>query len=146
MHTIKECPREVGEEIRRHSRKMDKWTEKVREQVDRGCCEKCWVPRAVCEGWQWDEQQGRWVEDSSRECQYGGVLIPAMMAMMKFGAADAVRRVAERLHSDRVDPANRPEVYRWYSKRIWWEGVEAEQVVVALMILAQGNGVLGALY
>jgi hypothetical protein len=66
-----------------------------------------------------------------------------MMAMMKWGAAEVMTRVAWELRGDRVDAANRPEVYRWYSKRIWWEGVEAEQVVVVLMILAQGNRVLG---
>ena len=145
MHPVKACPQEVGEEIRRQSRKMDEWTEKVRAGEERGCCAKCWVPRAVCEGWRRDERQERWVEDSSRGCQYSGVLIPAMMSMMKFGAADAVRRVAERVHGNGTDPGNRAEVYGWYSKRIWWEGVEAEQVVVALMMLARGNGVLGGL-
>lgn len=141
-HTVWECQQEVAEEIRAHSRHMDRRIEKEQGVAERGCCRMCWVPRAVCERWDWDRQQRRWAE-SGGQCQYDRVLIPAMMAMMKLGATEVVTRLAWQLQGDRVDAENRAEVYRWYSKRIWWEGVEAEQVVVALMILAQGNGVLG---
>jgi orsellinic acid/F9775 biosynthesis protein OrsD len=146
LHTVWGCRQEVAGRVRRHCQNMDKWMRKEQAQVNGGGCTECFVPRAVCEGWQWDGRHGQWVEDSRRGCQYAGVLIPMIMAMMELGMVDGVMEVERWLRWKKVDPANKEMVCRWFSKSISWEGIEAGQVVVELMMLARANKLLGGMF
>jgi hypothetical protein len=142
-HTVRECKREVAAQIMRQGRHMDKWMKRVEAGADQGVCAGCSVPWAVCRSWKWDKQHRGWVKDPGKGCQYRGVLIPVLMAMMKLGSAGAVRDFEELLHGFKVDPISRVEVSEWFCKGILWEGVEAGQIVVALMKLARANRLLG---
>lgn len=37
------------------------------------------------------------------------------------------------------EASNSAEVYGWYGKRMGWDGIDVEQVVVMLKMLVQGN-------
>jgi hypothetical protein len=54
-----------------------------------------------------------------------------------------VGQVRAWLRRARVDASGPEEkVSEWFSKAIWWEGVEAGQVVWVFMMLARMNGAL----
>lgn len=144
-HTIWACQQATARGIRRHSQNMDKWMKREAGQVVGGSCLECFVPRAVCEGWKWDHIHKGWVPDPESGCQYAGVLIPAIMVMTELGAVDGVMEVENWLRDNGVDPERKVEVCRWLNRVTWWEGVEAGQVVVELMMLAQANKLSGAL-
>jgi hypothetical protein len=140
QHTVWECRQEVAEGIRVDSRYMG---DGMRAGPVGGCCRGCSVPRMLCERWQWG---GRW-EESTGRCQYEGVLISTMMAMAELGRAEGRRRVGEWLRRDGVDPRGpEDEVYRWFRRQIWWEGVETGQLVLVFMMLARINGALQVLW
>ena len=65
-----------------------------------------------------------------------------MMVMAGIGAATGRRRIGGWLRNDGVDPRGaEEEVWRWFSRRVRWEGVEVQQAVVVLIMLAQLNKV-----
>ena len=135
-HTVWECQQEAAEGIRMDSRHME---EGLRAVQAGGGCTGCGVPRVLCERWQWG---GRW-EESTGRCQYTGVMVSTMMAMAVLGQAAGVRQVGIWLRRAGVDPRGPEEkVSRWFGKPIWWEGVEAGQVVWVFMMLARMNGAL----
>lgn len=135
-HTMWECEHPAAEGIRMDSRHM---ADGMRAGGDGGSCRGCSVPRALCGRWQWGS---RW-EESVGGCQYAGVLISTMMAMAGLGAAEGRRQVGEWLRRDGVDPRGREEaVFAWFRRGIWWEGIEAGQVVLVFMMLARINGAL----
>jgi hypothetical protein len=138
-HTIWECRQEVAEEIRADSREMEA---RMRTVAARGGCTGCGVPPTICRRWQWG---ARW-EESVGQCQYEGVLISAMMAMAALGEADGVRQIETRLRwGGGGQWAAEEEVSRWFGTKIWWEGIEAGQMVLVFMMLAQINGALRVL-
>ena len=135
-HTIWECRQVVAEEARADSREMEA---RMRAVGARGGCPKCRVPQTMCAWWQWG---GRW-KDSVGECQYRGVLISTMMAMARLGRAEGRVKIGALLRLDKVDPRGPDEeVSRWFGRQIWWEGVDAGQVLLAFMKLARINGLL----
>jgi hypothetical protein len=70
-------------------------------------------------------------------------MISTMMAMATLGEAAGVRQVGIWLRRAGVDPRGPEEkVSRWFGKAIWWEGVEAGQVVWVFMMLARMNRAL----
>jgi hypothetical protein len=139
-HTIWECGQAVADEIRADSREMEG---RMRAVAAGGGCTGCRAPRTMCERWQWG---ARW-EESAGRCQYEGVLVSTMMAMATLGQADGRRQVGRWLRRDGVDPrGSEEEVSRWFGKQIWWEGVEAGQVVLVFMMLARMNGALRVLW
>jgi hypothetical protein len=136
-HTIWECRQEVAEEVRADSREMEARIGAV-VAAEAGCA-GCQVPATMCERWQWGVRR----EESTGRCQYAGVMISTMMAMAVLGQAAGVRQVGIWLRRAGVDPRGPEEkVSRWFGKAIWWEGVEAGQVVWVFMMLARMNGAL----
>jgi hypothetical protein len=135
-HTIWECRQSVAGEVRADSREMEARMGAVAAE---GGCAGCQAPATICERWQWGIQR----EESTGRCQYAGVIISTMMAMAVLGQAAGVRQVGIWLRRAGVDPRGPEEkVSRWFGKPIWWEGVEAGQVVWVFMMLARMNGAL----
>jgi hypothetical protein len=134
QHTVWECGQEVAEGIRIDSRHMEEGLRAVRAG---GGCAGCGVPRVLCERWQWG---GRW-EESTGRCQYTGVMVSTMIAMATLGRASGRRQVGAWLRQDGLDPQGDEEaVFRWFSKKVWWEGVAAGQAVLVFMMLGRMNG------
>ena len=138
-HPIWECRQEAAEGVRADSQEME---ERMRGVAARGGCPGCRAPGTMCERWQ---RGARW-EESAGRCQYEGVLVSTMMAMATLGVAEGRRQVGRWLRRDGVDPrGSEEEVSRWFGKQVWWEGVEAGQVVLVFMMLARMNGALRVL-
>lgn len=136
-HTVWECRQAVADEVRADSREMEARMGGV--VAAEGGCAGCQAPATVCERWQWGARR----EESTGRCQYAGVMISTMMAMATLGEAAGVRQVGVWLRRAGVDPRGPEEkVSRWFSKAIWWEGVETGQVVWVFMMLARMNGAL----
>lgn len=136
QHTVWECLQAAAEGVRTDSRHMEEGLRAVRAG---GGCAGCGVPRVLCERWQWG---GRW-EESTGQCQYAGVMVPTMMAMAALGRAEGRGQVGAWLRQDGLDPrGDEGEVFRWFGKKVWWEGVEAGQAVLVFMMLARMNGAL----
>jgi hypothetical protein len=53
------------------------------------------LPAAICARWQWNKGQEEWEEFKKTRCQYKGVLIPAMVAMLELGKEEGATRVQE---------------------------------------------------
>ena len=139
-HTIWECWQEVAGEVRADSRDMEARMGAV-VAAEGGCpgCPGCQAPATMCKRWQWGGRR----EESTGRCQYAGVIISTTMAMARLGKAAGVPQVGKWLRRAGVDPRGPEEkVSRWFGKAIWWEGVEAGQVVWVFMMLARMNGAL----
>jgi hypothetical protein len=133
-HTVWECQQEVAEGIRMDSRYMEDGLRAV--QADGGCAE-CGVPRVLCERWQWGGRR----EESTGRCQYAGVMVSTMIAVAALGRVEGRGRVGAWLRRDGLDPrGDEREVFRWFGKKVPWEGVEAGQAVTVFMMLARMNG------
>ena len=86
--------------------------------LDQGVYGECSVPLTVCESWKWDRRHTRWVEDLGN-CQYSGILIPVLMAMMELGSVEAVRGFEGFLRRNKLDPTSKQEVSEWFGREIW---------------------------
>jgi hypothetical protein len=70
-------------------------------------------------------------------------LILVLIVIIQLGSVKVVRDFKELLHRFKVDLTNKAEVSEWFCKGVLWEGIEAGQIVVTLMKLAQVNKLLG---
>lgn len=142
-HTIKRCRQDAAVGVGIDSEIMDRRMKRAQGKEDRVGCGQCSAPREICKRWQWDETREGWVEDDGRKCQYIGVLIPGMIAMMQLGKEEGKRNVREWLHDDKVNRKEANEVFQWFSRRVGgWDGVEVQQAVVVFMMLARTNRLL----
>ena len=140
-HQVGRCMQEAAKGVRRYSKKLDQGIKEAWEGGEIGLCRECGVPQVVCKGWQWGEGHGGWIRDPERRCQYGMVLIPAMVAMIHLGSAEGAVEVKGWLDRDNVEMESTEQVCRWFGERVGWEGIEVARVVVLLMMLARINGV-----
>lgn len=142
-HPIQQCRQDVAIGVGIDSKIMDRRMKRAQGKEDRVGCGQCSAPREICERWQWDETREGWVEDDGQKCQYKGVLIPGMIAMMQLGKEEGKRKVREWLHDDEVNRKEADEVFQWFSKRVrGWDGVEVQQAVVVFIMLVRTNGLL----
>lgn len=130
LHTISKCQQSVARRIQIYSQLIDSGIRRLQTRIDMGYCRLCGVPAEICQKWQWNERQEEWEEDKERRCQYEGVLISAIVAMMELGSSKGMEK------GKGLDWESR----EWLGKRVWWAGVEARQVV--FMTLAQMNDVV----
>jgi hypothetical protein len=116
LHQVWGCPQEAAKRVRMYSQLMDRGVQGVQVQVEKGCCRGCGLPAAICAKWQWNKGQEKWEEDKETRCQYEGVLMPAMVAMIELGKEEGAKRVQGLGWASG----------EWVSKRIWWLCVRKE--------------------
>lgn len=83
-HDIRDCLQYDTAEIIDETAAMQQYIEKVGGFQGKGGCSWCGIPRAVCQ--RWDVQaDGGWEEVPGQQCQYQGMLVPAVIIMLMDG-------------------------------------------------------------
>jgi hypothetical protein len=99
----------------------------------------CGVPQAICQKWKQKEDVGWWEEVPGGRCQYEGVIIPAIVAILVRGE-DGDERVFRLLEENGVDIRDQTSVCRWFGERVEWGRMEATRMVQVFHLLAGLSG------
>jgi hypothetical protein len=138
-HAIEDCGFEDAAEVYRVSRSMQKEIKQKRLFGRFGCCMWCGVPQAICQKWKQKEDVGWWEEVPGGRCQYEGVIIPAIVAILVRGE-DGDERVFRLLEENGVDIRDQTSVCRWFGERVEWGRMEATRMVQVFHLLAGLSG------
>jgi superfamily II DNA helicase RecQ len=138
-HAIEDCGFEDAAEVYRVSRSMQKEIKQKRLFGKFGCCMWCGVPQAICQKWKQKEDVGWWEEVPGGRCQYEGVIIPAIVAVLVRGE-DGDERVFRLLEENGVDIRDQTSVCRWFGERVEWGRMEATRMVQVFHLLAGLSG------
>ena len=139
-HHITDCWRRDTVEIIEQAVVMQQHVERVGGFRGRGGCSRCGVPRAICQGWQ-VKADGDWEEVPGQQCQYTGMLIPAVVTMLMDGSNEGWAVVESWMDRDGVIGTKPAEAFEWFRQGRWWDDmeVEAAQIVRVFYMLVNKN-------
>lgn len=135
-HQIKECPREEAKQI---MASVDGMVGKIRYERF-SCCYYCGVPQAICNRWEQKEEQGWWREKKPGSCQYIGLVVPAIAALLQEGDDEAVDGLYRWMQESGVDIRDEKSVYKWMGEKIEWGGIEVVRLMQVFHRLAGQHG------
>jgi hypothetical protein len=107
-----------------------------------GGCPWCGVPRAICQQWHVSTEGGG-KEEPGQQCQYIGMLVPAVITMLIDGCNEGWAVFGSWMDRDGVIWAKEAEVYEWFRQGIWWEGIEVARIVRVFYMLVNKNRGVG---
>ena len=123
-HELEECPywqrqrQAWKEQIEVEKEIKDQMWGKRRLERYSGCF-GCGVPQLVCNRWRTaDEDEGTFVEDRGKECQFAGVVIRVVGAVIAIEEGKGLAREIDELRGI-ADP------YVWMGKKRDWGGIES---------------------
>jgi len=130
-HRTEDCKGALGAHIRSLASRFQARMSQLAAQQTL-CCPWCLVPRIICDRWV-RGAANRWTE-SGKECQYHGVIIPAMLVMVECDIRfrDTVDTWMDSLgvHSRNLD-----KVCQWLSGRRVGDEPHAIRIVKAFLLL-----------
>ncbi len=130
-HVFAECSKEEAHQAKQSCAEL----EKIRYEVY-SCCFFCGTPQEICKRWE-EGNDGCWKMVKGVDCQYSGVIIPAVVAIL--GASDEDKwgqRLKEWGSEDDVDVMNGEKVRQWFGRRIRFGNMEATQLVKIFYMLS----------
>jgi superfamily II DNA helicase RecQ len=124
-HSIEGCLHEGAHAIQEGIADMQ---EKVRFEKF-SCCFECHVPQAICQQWEPGEGNIRWERVAGRQCQFMGVVMPAIISALYAEEQWVVGVMCDMAEKDGVDIQVDNAVYQWLGRRVEWGGVEASRLL-----------------
>ena len=137
-HDLKECPQEEAREIEEYVQDASRGIRYERYS----CCYHCGIPQGICERWVQKEEQGWWVQQDKGRCQYSGVLVRAVITMLKEGSNEAMDDIYRWMQELGVDITKQESVYKWMGQRVEWGGYEATRLTQVFYRLARQQVVI----
>lgn len=144
IHHTTDCWRRDTVEIIEHAVVMQQHIEKFGGFRGRGGCSWCGVPRAICQRWQ-VQAGGGWEEVPGQQCQYQGMLIPAVVTMLMDGCNEGWEVMRSWMDRDGVVPTQQTEVFEWFRQERRWDdmGIEVARIVRVFHMLVNKNRGVG---
>jgi superfamily II DNA helicase RecQ len=134
-HPIEDCRHPDAVEVSRISHGIEKEIKDKRLFQKFGCCTWCGVPQAICEKWTAKEDGGGWEEVKGGQCQYPGILVPAIISML-VGGEEGDEGVFQLFEEYSIDIHDQTAVCRWFGQRVEWGGIEVVRLVQVFHLLA----------
>ena len=134
-HTVDACRRNDGAIIHEISSEIRAEIQDKRLFESFSCCVWCGVPQAICERWQARAEGGLWEEVEGGQCQYIGVLVPAVVAML-IGGEEGDEEVFRWMKDEGVEMGDRNAVGAWLGRRVEWGRIEATRLCQVFHYLA----------
>jgi hypothetical protein len=132
-HELLHCPRV-------ESQAAKTWAGQVKRQIyyeKYSGCFYCGVPQAICHRWR-ENDQGGFTRQWEQACQYEGILIPMVAAMLHGQDASMIQpQWRERLHGFGVDDTDIDQVAQYLGKKTHEQTVERNQLVAEFCWLRQ---------
>jgi hypothetical protein len=141
-HDMTDCLRNDTVEIIERSATMQRHIEKCGGFQGTECCSWCGVPRAVCQR-RHVEADGSWEEVPGQQCQYQGMLIPAVITMLMDGCNEGWAVAGSWMDREGVTQSSQTEVFEWFRQEILWEGIKVARIVRVFHMLVNKNRGVG---
>ena len=132
-HSISECQQDKAGRIREQWKKM---VEGMRPGNGRAgkfaaysCCFTCYVPQAICQGWEHKEGQSRKWKPTGKGYQFKDIIMPVVVYML-YGEEDWARvEFTNWATEGGINVRDQEEVMRWLGQKIIWGGIEISRLV-----------------
>jgi superfamily II DNA helicase RecQ len=137
MHSIDRCTTQGVQVIQQGVKEFIQNVQEKKSFERFSCCLYCYVPQAICQRWKHKEEDGRWEEDSSEDCQYKNVIIPAFWSMVTFGGEQEMEWLCQWAEEDGYNIRDPDQEAWWFGKKVEWGGIEGNNLSKAFGIIAQ---------
>jgi hypothetical protein len=105
-------------------------------------CSWCGIPRAVCQRWHVHADRS-WEEVPGQQCQYQGMLIPAVITMLMDGCNEGWAVAGNWMDREGVEWTSQTEVFEWFREGILWENIRVARIVRVFYMLVNKNRGVG---
>lgn len=141
MHHIEDCWRADTVEIVKSTRAAQQYIDEHGGFRGRDGCERCGVPRTICQRWQARPGGSGWEEVAEAACQYETKLTAAVITMLMDGCPEGWAVAQEWMTRAGVRPHKAVEVFEWFREATWWADVamEVSRMVRVFHMLAGKN-------
>jgi hypothetical protein len=142
VHHMIDCWRYNTLQIIDETVRMQEHIEKFGGFRGRDGCPWCGIPRAICQRWH-VQAGGGWEQVPEQQCQYRGMLIPAVIAMLMGGCNEGWAVAVSWMDREGVTLAKEADVFEWFREGIWWENIEVARIVRVFHMLVNKNRGVG---
>jgi hypothetical protein len=141
MHHIEDCWRADTVDIIKSTRTAQQHIDERGGFGGRDGCERCGMPRTICQRWQARPGGGGWEEVAEEVCQYEKRLTAAVITMLMDGCPEGWAVAKEWMTRAGVRPTKKAEVFEWFREAAWWADTAMEVCRMARVfhMLAEKN-------
>jgi len=145
-HSISECQQEEAGEVRKQWMEMAKGMRPGNGKAGKfepySCCFTCYVPQAICQGWENQEEQGGKWRRNSKQCQFKDIIIPVVVCMLLCEEVEWAREDFEKwAREGGIEVTREEDVFRWLGQKIIWGGIEVSRLVQVFYRFEKGREV-----